>query len=80
MTYFISGIVTLNTEEVEGAVITAIYEDDGTKIIQTTTDESGEYIFNDVLNVQHHVKVEYESGENKYHSLSYPFIMPEEVV
>lgn len=79
MTYYIQGIVKLDGEEVEGAVVTAIYEDNGTKIIQTTTGIDGTYLFNNVLNVEHHIKVEYENGENKYHSLSYPFVMPVEV-
>jgi len=76
--FFISGHVTLAKNPVEGAVVRCICQDDNSLVGTTTTDANGYYKFTGVSDTKrYHISVEYEDAEgNKYHSFSYPYIIP----
>ena len=73
--FSIKGTVNLNASPVEGAKVRLINDTTNTYIGDTLTDASGNYEFSVSSDtVDHHAMVEYESGGNKYHALSKPFI------
>ena len=73
--YFVIGNVKLDGSNVEGAKVRLINDTTNEYVGDTLSDASGDYEF-EVANDtdDFHAMVEYESGENKYHAVSYPFI------
>ena len=77
--FTIKGKVTLNSTIIEGAKVRLINDTTNTYVGDTLTDVNGEYEFNVGSDTDDfHAMVEYESGGNKYHAVSYPFIKGEE--
>ena len=75
LSFTIKGTVNLNASPVEGAKVRLINDTTNTYIGDTLTDASGNYEFSVSSDTaDHHAMVEYESGGNKYHALSKPFI------
>ena len=73
--FIIKGKVTLNSTNIEGAKVRLINDTTNEYVGDTLTDASGDYEFNVGSDTDDfHAMVEYESGENKYHAVSYPFI------
>ena len=73
--FTIKGKVTLNSTNVEGAKVRLINDTTNEYVGDTLSDASGDYefsVFSDTDDF--HAMVEYESGGNKYHAVSYPFI------
>ena len=71
----IKGKVTLNSNNIEGATVRLINSTTGSYVGDTLTDAQGEYEFKVESDTDdYHAMVEYESGENKYHAVSYPFL------
>ena len=71
----IKGVVNLNSTNVEGAKVRLINDTTDSYVGDTLTDVNGAYEFNVSSDTDdYHAMVEYESGGNKYHAVSYPFI------
>ena len=73
--FTIKGKVNLNASTVEGAKVRLINDTTDSYVGDTVSDVNGDYEFNVSSDTDDfHVMVEYESGGNKYHALSKPFI------
>ena len=72
----ILGSVELSGSGVEGAIVTAINQDTREVSGHTTTDSNGDYEIEVISQDDHHVIVEYEDENGKYHTFSYPFVTP----
>ena len=79
--FAIKGTVTLNGNPVEGADVRLINTTDDIYIGSFTTPADGTYSFTNLLeDKEYHALVQYKDGSNdKYNTLSLPFLSPEEV-
>ena len=79
--FTIKGKVTLNSTNVEGAKVRLINDTTNEYVGDTLSDASGDYEFEVGSDTDDfHAMVEYESGENKYHAVSYPFVKAGEFI
>ena len=75
----IEGIVNLNSNPIEGAVVRLVNQDTDSYVSSVTTNSSGEYTFEELEDgVDYHVTVEYfdESTDEKYYTKSATYIKP----
>ena len=75
----IKGVVNLNSNPIEGAVVRLVNQDTDSYVSSVTTNSAGEYTFEELEDgVDYHVTVEYfdESTDEKYYTTSATYIKP----
>ena len=75
----IKGVVNLNSNPIEGAVVRLVNQDTNSYVDSVTTNSAGEYTFEELEDgVDYHVTVEYLDGstDEKYYTKSAPYIKP----